>query len=127
MSQSPEILRALELLLEQQSALWAIAEDEVAMFRPDEPDDAEHGFWRFEAYADAIAAWATQITAEGALRDPDQFMAVPRLDEAGPFGRWLRIRSRAAPAYVAYATTVEVMRLMIHTLLTSADRDYEDY
>lgn len=127
MSQSPEILRALELLLEQQSALWALAEDEVAMFRPEEPDNAEHGFWRFEAYADAISGWATQITAEGALRDPDQFMAVPRLDEAGPFGRWLRIRSRTAPGYVAYATTVEVMRLLIHVLLTAADRDYDDY
>jgi len=127
MSQSPEVLRALELLLEQQSALWALAEDEVAVFRPEEPDNAEHGFWRFEAFADAIAGWANQITAEGALRDPDQFLAVPRLDEAGPFGRWLRIRSRSAPAYVAYATTVEVMRLMIHILLTAADRDYDDY
>ncbi len=127
MSQSPEILRALELLLEQQSALWTIAEDEVAMFRPDEPDNAEHGFWRFEAYADAISGWANQITAEGAIHNSDQFFEVPRLDEAGPFGRWLRIRSREAPAYVSYATTVEVMRLMIHVLLTAADRDDYDY
>jgi hypothetical protein len=124
-SQSAEVDRALELLVEQHMLLWRLSEEERDGFAPDEAETTEYGYWRFEAFSEAVAAWTNEVIADGTVREREleSLHAVPRLDEGGPFGRWLQRIGRLAPIYGAYAATVEMMRLMVVLRITNPEDD----